>query len=391
MKDNPIVKVFKKYCALLVFGMATLMPVAALAHEESAVVDEQDEEFKHGEHDFITKEGFDITEFIFHHIGDSHEFTFWGGDTEGKTKWVGMHLPVILYANNGLSFFSSKEFELNNDASVIVEKNGEQFVRYHGKIYYASDSATDNNYVQLDDEGQVLNARPIDFSITKNVFSLLFAVALLLWLFLAVAKGYKKNAGKAPKGIQSFMEPIILFVRDEIARPNIPGDKYERYMPFLLTVFFFIWLNNMLGLIPFFPGSANVTGNIAVTAILALITLLITLFSGNKNYWGHILNPPVPWWMKPLMIPVEIIGIFTKPFALAIRLFANITAGHILVLSLLCLPFIFNSMPVAGGSVVFTIFIGLIEFLVAFIQAFIFTILSALYIGMAVEEPAEEH
>lgn len=162
-------------------------------------------------------------------------------------------------------------------------------------------------------------------------------------------------------------------------------------MPFLLTVFFFIWLNNMLGLIPFFPGSANVTGNIAVTAILALITLLITLFSGNKNYWGHILNPPVPWWMKPLMIPVEIIGIFTKPFALAIRLFANITAGHILVLSLLCLPFIFNSMPVAGGSVVFTIFIGLIEFLVAFIQAFIFTILSALYIGMAVEEPAEEH
>lgn len=391
MKDNPIVKVFKKYCALLVFGMATLMPVAALAHGESAVVDEQDEEFKHGEHDFITKEGFDITEFIFHHIGDSHEFTFWGGDTEGKTKWVGMHLPVILYANNGLSFFSSKAFELNNDASVIVEKNGEQFVRYHGKIYYASDSPTDNNYVQLDDEGQVLNARPIDFSITKNVFSLLFAVALLLWLFLAVAKGYKKNAGKAPKGIQSFMEPIILFVRDEIARPNIPGDKYERYMPFLLTVFFFIWLNNMLGLIPFFPGSANVTGNIAVTAILALITLLITLFSGNKNYWGHILNPPVPWWMKPLMIPVEIIGIFTKPFALAIRLFANITAGHILVLSLLCLPFIFNSMPVAGGSVVFTIFIGLIEFLVAFIQAFIFTILSALYIGMAVEEPAEEH
>jgi F-type H+-transporting ATPase subunit a len=181
------------------------------------------------------------------------------------------------------------------------------------------------------------------------------------------------------------MEPLILFVRDEIAIPNL-GHKYERFMPYLLTVFFFIWFMNMLGLVPFFPGSANVTGNIAVTMVLALITLLVVLFNGNKNYWGHIFNPPVPWWMKPLMIPVEIIGVFTKPFALMIRLFANITAGHILVLSLLCLPFVFNAHAVAGGSVIFAIFIGLIEMLVAFIQSFIFTILSALYIGMAIEE-----
>lgn len=335
------------------------------------------------------EKGFDITTFIFHHIGDSHEFTFFGGDPEGKSKWVGIYLPVILYTNNGLVTFCSSAFERNDDGTKVVEKNGQQFVKYHGKIYYAADQVNNQGaYIVYDEDHHAINKRPLDFSITKNVFSIFLGFATLILVFFAVARGYRKNAGKAPKGIQSFMEPIILFVRDEIAIPNL-GHRYERFMPYLLTVFFFIWFMNMLGLVPFFPGSANVTGNIAVTMVLAVITLLIILFNGNKYYWAHIFNPPVPWWLKPLMIPVEIIGVFTKPFALMIRLFANITAGHILVLSLLCLPFIFNATAVAGGSVIFTIFITLIELLVAFIQAFIFTILSALFIGMAIEEHHE--
>ncbi|NGF57000.1 F0F1 ATP synthase subunit A [Parapedobacter sp. SGR-10] len=332
------------------------------------------------------KKGFDITGFIFHHIGDGHEFTIWGGDKEGKTNWVGIYLPVILYTDNGLVTFCSSEFARNDDGTKIVEKKGQKLVKYHGKIYYAADQVNDHGaYIVYDDEHHATNKRPLDFSITKNVLSIFIGFIVLLLIFTAVARGYRKNAGKAPKGIQSFLEPIILFVRDEIAIPNL-GHKYERFMPYLLTVFFFIWFMNMLGLVPFFPGSANVTGNIAITMVLAIFTLVIILANGNKNYWGHILNPPVPWWLKPLMIPVEIIGIFTKPFALMIRLFANITAGHILVLSLLCLPFVFNAHAVAGGSVIFTIFISLIELLVAFIQAFIFTILSALFIGMAIEE-----
>lgn len=384
MKFSHILSLQKASIALFCAGIFFFTSVQAQDNPVSSSDSVFTEEVH--EHDLVTKEGFDITQFIFHHIGDSHEFTIWGGDAEGKTKWVGIYLPVILYTDNGLVSFSSREFHRNDDGTLVLEKDGQRIVKYHGKIYYASEQANEEGaYVEYNSEHVVANERPLDFSITKNVFSLFIAGALLLWLFFSVAKGYKKNEGKAPRGIQSFMEPLVLFVRDEIARPNL-GHKYEKFMPYLLTVFFFIWMNNMLGLVPFFPGSANVTGNIAVTVVLAIFTMLIIAFNGNKNYWGHIFNPPVPWWMKPLMIPVEIIGIFTKPFALAIRLFANITAGHILILSLLCLPFIFNSNAVGAGSVVFAIFIGLIEFLVAFIQAFIFTILSALFIGMAIEE-----
>lgn len=336
----------------------------------------------HGNHD---EKGFDINSFIFHHIGDAHEFTFWGhGD-----HWKGLYLPVILYTDQGLVSFSSKAFQLNDDGSLVVEKGGQRFVRAHGKIYYAAEEAHHGSYVhhELNAKGEevVTNRRPMDFSITKNVFTIFLSCIILILIFTTVARAYGKREGKSPKGLQSLLEPIILFIRDDIAKPNL-GYRYEPFMPYLLTVFFFIWLNNMMGLIPFFPGGANVTGNIAVTMVLALFTLIIILFNGNKYYWGHIFNPPVPWWLKPLMIPVEIIGIFTRPFALMIRLFANITAGHILVLSLLCLIFIFNSLAIAPASVFFVIFIGAIELLVAFIQAFIFTILSALFIGMAIEE-----
>jgi len=329
--------------------------------------------------------GLDINNFILHHIADAHEFHFFG---EGA-GWKGIYFPIILFTDHGLVTFSSKEFQLDNDATVVVEKNSQRFVRYHNKIYYASEEAEHGSYLSMttDEKGEhvVLNAKPWDFSITKNVFTILFSIAALCLIFISVANSYKKREGKAPKGLQSLIEPIIIFVRDDIAKPNL-GYKYERYMPYLLTVFFFIWFNNMFGLIPFFPGGANVTGNIAVTMVLASITLLITLFSGNKYYWSHIFRPNVPWWLYPLMIPVEIIGVFTKPIALMIRLFANITAGHILVLALISLIFVFESVAVAPASILFVIFISLIELLVAFIQAFIFTILSALFIGMAIEE-----
>ena len=212
--------------------------------------------------------------------------------------------------------------------------------------------------------------------------------ALLMIVLISVARSYKQNVNKAPKGLQSFIEPIILFVKDEIVKPNI-GPKYERYLPYLLTLFFFILFGNLLGLL---PGSGNLTGNIAVTMTLAAFTFLITNFSGNKNYWKHILwTPGVPLPLRIIIFPVEVIGIFTKPFSLMIRLFAAITAGHIVLLSLICLTFIFESWIVGFGSSIFVLFISLIELLVAGIQAYVFTLFTSLYIGLAVEEHVEEH
>lgn len=329
-----------------------------------------------------SEEAFDTGNFILHHIADAHEFHILG---EGESA-VSLPLPVILWTDNGLVSFMSSAFHHDDAGREVVERKGQRFVKYHGKIYYASEMANaEGGYVDLDEQKHALNAKPLDFSITKNVFSLLFSVVVLSILFISVGRAYVKRAGKAPKGFQSLIEPVILFVRDDIAKPNL-GYKYEKFMPYLLTVFFFIWFNNLLGLVPFFPGSANVTGNIAVTMVLAMCTLVLTVFNGNKYYWKHIFMPPVPWWMYPIMVPVEIVGIFTKPIALMIRLFANITAGHILMLSLICLIFIFKNIMIAPIAVPFAVFISLIELLVAFIQAFIFTILSALFIGMAIEE-----
>lgn len=321
---------------------------------------------------------FNIGEFALHHIADSHTWHVIG-DTY-------VSLPIILHTDAGFVFFSSSDFHHDDAANVVVERKGQRFVKFHEKIYYASATANEHGqFIELDEKHHPLNARPLDLSMTKNVCTLLISIVIILAVFLNVANGYKKRKGKSPKGLQSWMEPIILFVRDDIAKPNL-GHKYERFMPYLLTVFFFIWFNNMLGLIPFLPGGANLTGNIAVTMILAIVTFCFTVFNGNKYYWKHIFAPDVPWWMYVVMVPVEIFGIFTKPIALMIRLFANITAGHILMLSLLCLVFVFNSLWIAPVSIAFAVFIGAIELLVAFIQAFIFTILSALFIGMAIEE-----
>lgn len=328
---------------------------------------------------------FDISTFILHHIADAHSFHLWG---EGENS-VGIPLPVILWTENGLVSFMSSEFHHDNEGKVVVEKAEQRFVNIHEKIYIASPEANEHGvFADVNAKHEVANKQPLDFSITKNVFTLIFSSLILAIVFIGVAKAYGKRSGKSPKGFQSLMEPVILFIRDEVAIPNL-GSKFERFMPYLLTIFFFIWFNNLLGMVPFFPGGANLTGNINLTFVLALLTFIITTANGNKYYWSHIFKPHVPWWLYPLMIPVEIIGIFTKPIALMIRLFANITAGHILVLALLCLIFVFKSAFVAPVSVLFVVFISLIELLVGAIQAFIFTVLTALFIGLAIEEHGE--
>jgi F-type H+-transporting ATPase subunit a len=308
-----------------------------------------------------TKEGekFDPSEMINHHIQDSHSWEIYHGLT--------IHLPVIIYsAENGLAVFSSSNFY--NEAHELVPYAGYMMEHEH---------------VLLENGGHV-----VDRSITNNVFFLLINALILILIFLAVARGYKKNVGKAPSGVQSFFEPIIIYVRDEIVKPNI-GPKYEKYLPYLLTLFFFVWFGNLLGLL---PASANLTGNIAVTLVLATITLIITLASSKKTYWLHIIDPlgNSMGWPKYLLYlilwPIELIGILTKPFALTIRLFANITAGHIIILSILSLTFIFQSIGVGIAASLFAAVMNMLELFVALLQAYVFTLLSSMYFGQAVEE-----
>lgn len=315
---------------------------------------------------------FNPGELITHHIGDDYSWHFADG--------LVLPLPVILYGENGLDVFSSGNF-YDADHNLQPYKG---YVMEHGHIYYADASGHPKTVTA--ENGEAKHVGPMDFSITKNVASMFVSVILLFAVFFTIAGRYKSNKGKAPSGIQSFFEPIIVFVRDEIAKPNI-GPKYERFVPYLLTIFFFIWFNNLLGLM---PGGANLTGNIAVTLVLAALTLIITLASSNKSYWSHIFNTPgVPWWLKwgiPIMPLVEVIGVFTKPFSLMVRLFANITAGHIIILSLFSLIFIFQSIAVGPLSVAFAVFMYFLELFVALLQAYIFTLLSAMYFGGAVEE-----
>ena len=323
---------------------------------------------------------FNPTDLINGHIGDSHEFHIF--DWDGHP--ISFYLPVILWTDNGLVTFSSEAFHHDNSGEHIVTEGGQEFVRNNEIIFYKS------KYDQLEKEDQasgafLFDARPLDFSITKNVFSLMMSALILFLIFSAVGRSYNKNK-LAPKGIAGFFEPLVLFVRDDIAIPNIGEKKYGKYMPYLLTIFFFVWINNMIGLIPFFPFSSNLTGNIYFTFILSFITFLVTLFSANKDFWKHILMPPVPKALYPIMVPIEIIGMFTKPFALMIRLFANITAGHIIILSLFSLIFIFESVMVAPVTGIFVLFMSVLELLVAALQAYVFTLLSALFIGQAVAE-----
>ena len=315
---------------------------------------------------------FDAGPYIMAHIADSHE---WHILTKKNGESVAIYLPVIVYSKEkGLHIFSSKRFAHGQEYKGFrIEEEGE----LKGKI------VTIKGDGHIDEENL-----PLDFSMTKTVIGMLSAAIICLFIFLSLARSYRKTGISHPKGMQSFLEPIILFVRDDIAIPNLGLHKYEKYMPYLLSVFFFILINNLMGLIPFPPPfGANVTGNIAITLTLAVCTFLIIQFSGNKSYWRHIFaTPGVPFWLLPVMIPVEIIGILSKPFALMIRLFANILAGHIVVLSLICLIFIFDSLALAPVSIFFVIFMDCLELLVAFLQAYIFTLLSALFISMAVQE-----
>ena len=260
----------------------------------------------------------------------------------------------------------------------------------HGHVHAGFMLSEEKEYagkiVEVNENHEIIGV-PLDFSITKTVAGMMLTAVIILILFIRMGWVYSRTKKVVPKGMNGFLEPMIIFIRDEIAIPNIGHHKYERFMPYLLTVFFFILINNLIGLIPFFPFGANVTGNIAVTMFLASVTFLITQFSGTKTYWKHIFaTPGVPIWLAPIMIPVEIIGMFSKPFALMIRLFANITAGHIVVLSLVSLIFIFKQIWISSVSIPMVLFIDVLEILVAFLQAYVFTLLSALFIGLSSKE-----
>lgn len=314
-----------------------------------------------------------VKEYINHHLEDSYDFTLYSNGETGKH--YGFSLPVILI-HDGFKFFSSAHFHHGDE---VAEIDGNFYKQYHGKIYTTDQSGT----IEKDENGKVVNEKPYDFSITKNVFSMFLASIILLLMFGGLAKSYKK--GPIPSGFGRVLEPLVIYVRDDIAIPNIGEKKYRKFMGFLLTVFFFIWVLNLMGMTPL---SVNVTGNIAVTACLALFTYLITQFSANKDYWKHIFwMPGVPVLMKIVLIPIELLGTLTKPFALMVRLFANITAGHVVIMSLIAMIFIGKNLAVdAPISIFLTLFISVIELLVAFLQAYIFTMLSALFIGLAVEE-----
>lgn len=321
---------------------------------------------------------FDAGKFVMEHVSDAFE---WHIASFGETH-ISVPLPIILYSSNkGWNVFMSSKFHHGHDAykGFRIEQEGEN----EGKI------------VEINESGGVVGL-PIDISITKVVAGIFVSIVVLLLIFLSIAKSAKRLVGQAPTGLQNLMEPIIIFIRDEVAKPAIGEKRFERFMPYLLTAFFFILVNNLLGLIPIFPFGANVTGNIAVTLVLGLFTFFVTAINGNKHYWKEIYNPDVPWWLKfpvPLMPIIELSGVITKPFVLMVRLFANMMAGHMIVTVFISLIFIFNSLmgPAVGLgvspiSVAFSMFIIMLDILVSFIQAYVFTLLSAIYFGMATSE-----
>jgi F-type H+-transporting ATPase subunit a len=328
-----------------------------------------------------TPEKFDPGAMIMGHVTDEYGWHLWGH--------TALPLPILVYnTERGFSCFSSANFDHGH-------KTYGGYMLHEGKL--VATTAPDGTDVHAATIDEALTKATWDFSITKNVLAMLVSMVIMLVVFLSVARAYKRRGTGAPKGLQSFIEPIIVFVRDDVAKANI-GPGYERFMPFLLTVFFFILINNLMGLVPIFPFGANVTGSISVTFSLALLTFIIILLNGNKHYWGHIFAMPgVPKPVLLILTPVEILGVFLRPAILMIRLFANITAGHIIVLSFFALIFIFGEINAGLGwgvsifTLLFTVFMSMLELLVAFIQAFVFTFLAAMYFGAAIEGSHEHH
>ncbi len=350
----------------ILFSLIILMANVTLAQEEQVVIQDTPK--------------FNPGEMIMGHVGDEYE---WHICTIGDTH-ITVPLLCILYSeNSGLHIFSSGNLHHGHAEyeGFKISTSGE----YEGKI------------VEIVDGKEV---RPWDFSITKNVFALLFSVFLISFIFIKMRKYYEKNVGKAPHGFFNALELVVLFVRDDIAYASLGKKHGDKFMPFLMTVFFFIFINNLLGLVPIFPGGANLTGNIAVTCVLAVMVFIITTINGTKEYWLDIFWPKgTPIWLKipPILPAVEIMGMFTKPIVLMVRLFANITAGHIIALGFYSLIFLFASNSGIGTAygvsvptIIFTVFMSLLELLVAFIQAYVFTLLSSIYFSMAVAEEHEE-
>ena len=364
-KYTCIVQLTKKVISPILLGLGLLFGTASFAAEEG------------GE--------YDAKEFAMHHVADSHEWHI--------VKGFSIPLPCILIHDGLHVFLSNKLPEAHHETESAVVADPSHITHPTTLENYKGFYYNESGKIAHEDGAYVL-----DLSITKNVATLLIVAIIMILIFTSVAKAYKRREGMAPKGLQSFMEPLIIFVRDEVVKPNL-GKKTDRYLPYMLTLFFFIWIANMLGLIPLIS-NPNLTGNIAVTAALALMTFLLTNLHANKYYWGHIFNPPgVPGWVKIILVPIELAGIFIKPVALMIRLFANITAGHIIIISLIGLIFIFGKAGESlggglGSSVVavpFALFMSFLELLVAALQAFIFTMLSALFIALAQEDHDDHH
>ncbi|MCM4167944.1 ATP synthase subunit a [Arenibacter antarcticus] len=349
------------YVKILLFA-TLLLGINAFAQEKDQASGDEQESLKS-----------EIKEFIGHHLLDSHDFTLFTIDEENN-EHVSFPLPVILW-DNGVKVFMSSKFDHGQS---VAEVDGEYYALYHGKIVKTDAEGT----INYDNEEHATNVKPLDFSITKNVVFIILVSLIMIFMFGRMAKSYKGTM--MPKGMGRFLEPIILYIRDDIAIPNIGQKHYRRYMGYLLTVFFFIWIINLLGLSPL---GVNVTNNIAVTLCLAFVTFLITTFTANKNYWKHIFwMPDVPVFMKVVLAPIELLGTFIKPFSLMIRLYANITAGHLILMSILGMMFIFKNWMGSSLSFALASALSFLELLVAALQAYIFTMLSALYFGSAVEE-----
>ena len=372
-------KIAQKTIKFLTIALITLITATSFAFG-----DQKKHTTENGGGEVNTQE--EVTAYIQHHLKDSHDFTFFSYTSdEGKREHFSFPLPVMFWSSNGLVAFMSSEFHHNDDGHVVVDKDGMKFAKIHSKIYELDKEATS---VSFDETHHATNAHKVlDFSITKSVVGILLAALLMFLGFSALARQYKTR--NIPKGLGRALEPLVIYVRDEIARPNIGEKKYKKFMGFLLTVFFFIWILNLLGLTPL---GFNVTGQIAVTVALALFTMVIYMFNGSKDFWAHTLwMPGVPYILRPVLAVIELAGfVLIKPFSLLVRLFANITAGHFVVMSLIALMVTMKEAfgPVAstGMSLALALFIMVIEILVAFLQAFIFTMLSSLFIGMAVEE-----